>query len=57
MTATATKQNNRVGIWVKVSPDLRNMFKASCAKRGRDMNQVLARFMKNYVTGKAKQAE
>jgi len=55
--ATTVKKDTRVGIWVKIYPDLRNMFKAQCAKRGKTMNQVLARFIKNSVAGKIKETE
>ena len=56
-TKIEKKKDNRVGIWVKIPPDLRNMFKSYCAKRGKTMNQLLARFIKNTISGKIKREE
>lgn len=57
MATTETKKDVRVGIWVKTSPDVRNLFKSCCAKRGKTMNQMFVRFMKNTISGKIEKQE
>ena len=48
------KKDDRVALWLKLNPDLRNQFKAWCAKRGKTMTQVLLKFVKTTVTPKTK---
>jgi len=46
------KNAERVSLWIKLPPDLRNLFKAYCAKRGKTMTQLIVKFMKNTLSGK-----
>ena len=38
-----------VAFWVKIPPDLRNLFKSYCAKRGKTMTQMIIKLMKKTI--------
>jgi len=47
-------EQRTVAVKTFVSEELRNSFKAACAKEGRNMSDVLAEFVEQYVNEREK---
>lgn len=43
------KEKNKTVLWMYILPEIKYLFKAHCAKRGRTMTEIITDFMKDCI--------